>query len=176
MLESLDVIYNSGSISPIVSLEIAGTGIVQYLFNAKFYLGNDGEKELYISETEKATFEPSSFSVSLPSKNSSGFSELDFAIYDPSWEIINYIRSLRNNIAQLAFQGVKFESGLFVIFRQHNPLDYTLEYELKLSLIGVNHDNDQTNFTASYCDMLNCEFPKRRYTVAEFPGLKYVSN
>ena len=48
-------------------------------------------------------------------------------------------------------------------------------YTLTLTVTGGQLTRDTANFTASFCDMLNTEFPKLRYTAYNAPGLKYVA-
>ena len=43
-------------------------------------------------------------------------------------------------------------------------------------MTGVQVDNKEAVFTASFADMLNTEFPKLRYTANNAPGLKYVAS
>ena len=48
-------------------------------------------------------------------------------------------------------------------------------YQQRLTVTGGQLTRDTANFTASFCDMLNTEFPKLRYTAYNAPGLKYVA-
>ena len=44
-----------------------------------------------------------------------------------------------------------------------------------LTITGGRITWESATFTASFCDMLNLEFPRLRYTAANAPGLKYVA-
>ena len=44
-----------------------------------------------------------------------------------------------------------------------------------LTVTGGQITREAATFTASFCDMLNTEFPKLRYTAQNAPGLKYVA-
>ena len=49
------------------------------------------------------------------------------------------------------------------------------DWSLTLDVKGLVFQEDKVQITASANDILNCEFPKLRYTALNFPGLKYIS-
>ena len=165
-LDTLNAIYASGNVSPIVTLSFECT----YNNNAtitnlgNYYLGFGDTKTL-----DSVVYSPSSFQVAVPGKNDSGFTDLNFAICNVDNIIYNTFKSYKSRM-------YRNDTQTYVYLRQFNPETLEKEYELKLTITGVQFTRTQANFTASFCDMLNTEFPKLRYTSYNCPGLKYVSD
>lgn len=160
-LKTLNEVYASGNTAPIVGLVIqvpTGSNIYNNLY---YYLGNRGNIGL-----DARTYYPSSFQVALPTKNESGFTDLNFAICNVDNNIYKVYKSYDDYVSK---------NPSYVILQQFHPETLTKEYELKLTITGVQFTTKQVNFTASFCDMLNTEFPRLRYTQQNCPGLKYVS-
>jgi hypothetical protein len=162
-LKTLNEVYATGNNAPIVGLVFKITYQkypTRYTY-LKYYLGND--VQLYL---DGSYYSPSSFQVALPTKNDSGFTDLNFAICNVDNKIYDLYKRYYEEIARWPS---------YVILQQFHPETKVKEYELELTVTGVQFTPKQANFTASFCDMLNTEFPQLRYTQQNCPGLKYVS-
>lgn len=161
-LKTLNEVYASGNTAPIVGL-VLKVPVNSSSYNSYcYYLGNDGELSL-----DGRTYLPSSFQVAMPTKSDNGFTDLNFAICNIDNQIYKEYKHYDDWIT-------RYPS--YVILQQFHPETLVKEYELQLAITGVQFTVKQVNFTASFCDMLNTEFPRLRYTQENCPGLKYVSS
>ena len=154
MLYSLEEIYASGGRLPIVTLTIANEsiGTLRYVLGYEDMV-LDGE-----------TYEKSAFTVSMPERSDSGFSDLSFGVDGVSGEAYEYMKRVI---------GSK-ESTFITVTQWHYEYHDKLS-ELTLTITGGRITRESATFTASFCDMLNLEFPRLRYTATNAPGLKYVA-
>lgn len=161
-LKTLNEVYATGNAAPIVCLVLQvpiNSDNYSYLY---YYLGN-GDKLTIVGKT----YLPSSFQVAMPTKSDNGFTDLNFAICNIDNQIYKEYKQRDDWIT-------RYPS--YVILQQFHPETLVKEYELQLTITGVQFTVKQVNFTASFCDMLNTEFPRLRYTQENCPGLKYVSS
>lgn len=161
-LKTLNEVYASGNTAPIVALVLQVPINSSNYSNWYYYLGNGDKLTL-----GGKTYLPSSFQVAMPTKSDNGFTDLNFAICNVDNEVYEQYKR---------FDGSIRDYPSYVILQQFHPETLVKEYELKLTITGVQFTTKQVNFTASFCDMLNTEFPRLRYTQENCPGLKYVSS
>src|SRR5574344_2131729 len=95
------------------------------------------------------------------------FTDLSFGVCNASGEVYGYIRQLQESTLPVS---------TYITLEQYHPISFDLLYSLTLTMTGVQLDNKEAVFTASFADMLNTEFPKLRYTANNAPGLKYVAS
>lgn len=156
-LLTLNEIYASGGRLPLYCLCITNTkiGTLRYVLAFEdMELGGN-------------TYEACGFSVSMPDRSDSGFTDLSFGICNASGEVYKYVRALCNSVLPVS---------TYITLEQWHSESKELLYSLTLTMTGIQLDNTQAVFTASFADMLNTEFPKLRYTANNAPGLKYVAN
>lgn len=154
---TLNEIYASGGNLPLYCLRITNSeiGTLRYvLANENMTLGGNE----YLA---------SGFTVSLPERSDSCFTDLSFGVCNASGEVYGYIRQLQESTLPVS---------TYITLEQYHPISFDLLYSLTLTMIGVQLDNKEAVFTASFADMLNTEFPKLRYTANNAPGLKYVAS
>ena len=154
MLYSLEEIYASGGRLPIITLTIRNDAIG----TLRYVLGYE-DMNLY-----GETYEKSAFTVSMPERSDSGFSDLSFGVDGVSGEAYEYMKRVI---------GSK-ESTFITVTQWHYEYHDKLS-ELTLTITGGRITRESATFTASFCDMLNLEFPRLRYTATNAPGLKYVA-
>ena len=154
MLYSLEEIYASGGRLPIITLTIRNDAIG----TLRYVLGYE-DMNLY-----GETYEKSAFTVSMPERSDSGFSDLSFGVDGVSGEAYEYMKRVI---------GSK-ESTFITVTQWHYEYHDKLS-ELTLTITGGRITRESATFTASFCDMLNLEFPRLRYTSTNAPGLKYVA-
>lgn len=156
MIYSLNEIYASGGQLPIYCLKIENSvmGTLRYVLAYEdVKLAGD-------------IYKASGFTISLPESSDSGFTDLSFGICNVSGEVYSYIKELLDSVTP---------QPTYITLEQYHSESKILLYSLTLTMTGIQLDNNQAVFTASFADMLNTEFPKLRYTANNAPGLKYVS-
>lgn len=153
-LLTLNEIYASGGQMPVICLVVNN----QEIGTLRFVLGYEDR------EISGQTYRASAFTIQLPERSDNGFSDLSFSICGVNGECYRYIR-------QALSSGVP----TYLTLTQYHPVSGASVYELTLTVTGGQITRERADFTASFCDMLNCEFPKLRYTAYNAPGLKYVA-
>ncbi|MEE3423646.1 MAG: DUF1833 family protein [Succinimonas sp.] len=153
-LLTLNEIYASGGQMPVICLTISN----QEIGTLRFILGHEDR------EISGQTYRAAAFTIQLPERSDSGFSDLSFSICGVNGECYRYIR-------QALASGVP----TYLTLTQYHPVSMAAVYQLTLTVIGGQITRERADFTASFCDMLNTEFPKLRYTAYNAPGLKYVA-
>ena len=154
MIYTLNEIYASGGQLPTITLQIDNDEIGQL----NFVLGYEDKK------IDDVTYRASAFTVQLPERSDSGFTDLSFSICGVNGQCFDYIK-----------RALASHATTFLTLKQWHSETKELLYTLTLTVTGGQLSRDQANFTASFCDMLNTEFPKLRYTAFNAPGLKYVA-
>lgn len=154
MIYTLEEIYASGGQLPIVTLDIENDEIG----NMHFILAQENR---ILNDIE---YTASAFTVQLPERSDSGFTDLAFSICGVSGQCYAYVRSaLMSHVTT------------YLTLKQWHSETEEVLYQQRLTVTGGQITRDSANFTASFCDMLNTEFPKLRYTAYNAPGLKYVA-
>lgn len=153
MLMSLNEIYACGGQLPILTLTIDN----EEIGTLNFVLANDNR------ELDGVIYHASNFTVQMPERSGNGFSDLSFAICGVNGECYSYI-----------MQAMDSMKPTLLTLRQWHPEAETMEEELTLTVTGCQINRDTAQFSASFCDMLNLEFPRLKYTAYNSPGLKFV--
>lgn len=154
-LLTLNEIYAAGGQLPAVTLELSNTGIgdLRYILDQQPRTING---EIYGA---------AAFTVQLPERSESGFTDLSFSVCGANGEAYEYIQ-----------RALQSDAPTYITLQHRHPEDIdTVLYELTLTVTGGQITREAAVFTASFCDMLNTEFPKLRYTAQNAPGLKYVA-
>ena len=120
-----------------------------------------GNEDITIGET---TFLKSNFQVALPESSNSGFSDLKFSLCNVNNEVYAHLQDALN-------QRIVLSARVDIRVPETLISDWSLTLDVK----GLVFQEDKVQITASANDILNCEFPKLRYTALNFPGLKYIS-
>lgn len=154
MIYTLNEIYASGGQLPAVTLTIENEEIGEL----NFILAYEDKK------IDNVLYHASAFTVQMPERSDSGFTDLSFSICGVSGQCYDYIK-----------RALASHATTYLTLKQWHSETKELLYTLTLTVTGGQLTRDQANFTASFCDMLNTEFPKLRYTANNAPGLKYVA-
>ena len=155
MLYSLSEICASGGQMPVITLTFE---------NAKFknpYRYVLGYSDVTIGDN---FFAASAFTIQLPERSDSGFSDLSFAICNVSGEAYEMTKKAIESLAPT-----------YLTLQEWAPDDYSLMQSLRLTVTDAKITTEQATFVASFCDMLNTAFPRLRYTDKNAPGLKYIA-
>ena len=154
MLTLLSEVCASLDENPIVTLQFKG----QEFQTLYYVLGNE---DLQIGDV---TYLKSNIQVSLPERTNSGFGDINIGICN-----------VNNQVYAALKQAIDSNIVLSVRLDLRIPDTLASDYDVTLNVKGVVFQEDKVQITASAADILNCEFPKNRYTAEKFPGLKYVS-
>lgn len=177
-LRSLKALWASGNVMPITTLEF--NLVLGYRRSGSTYYQTppwyDSQKEtvnLYYVlsnddiELDGQVYSASCFSVALPERSENTFQDLTFSIGSVNREIMHYLsRILRNDGKDLNT----------VRLSQWNPDSRLREFDIEMVINSVHFSGASAQFTASFADLVNTEFPKLRYTSENAPGIIYVSN
>ena len=103
--------------------------------------------------------------VSLPAKDDSGNQVLSFAIENITGEAQRYVE------AALTAGG-----DIQLIYREYlaSDLSAPASRPLVMTVVGGSFEGGTFQCQASYYDMLNTAWPRRRYTADFAPGIKYM--
>lgn len=154
MINTLSQVYATLNEAPVITLQFTGDGFE----TLSYVLGNE---DITIGET---TFLKSNFQVALPESSNSGFSDLKFSLCNVNNEVYAHLQdALDQRIVLSARVDIRVPETLIS------------DWSLTLDVKGLVFQEDKVQITASANDILNCEFPKLRYTALNFPGLKYIS-
>ena len=151
---TLNEIYASGGQMPVICLTVTNAAIG----TLRFVLAYED------MEIDGQTYRASAFTIQLPERSDNGFSDLSFSICGVNGECYRYIREV-----------LQSNAPTYLTLTQYHPVSMAAVYQLTLTVIGGQITRERADFTASFCDMLNTEFPKLRYTAYNAPGLKYVA-
>ena len=171
-LNTLRALWASGDRFPITTLEFDLT--LGFKNNGVAWSSANTENVIlrYALSQEDLTldgnvYSASCFSAAMPERSEDTFQDLTFSIGDVNREILQYLsRITRNDHKNLNF----------VTLAQWHPTTLQKEFEIEMVINSVNFSGSAANFTASFADLVNTEFPQKRYTAENAPGIIYVSN
>lgn len=111
-------------------------------------------------------FEAAQISLALPEKNATGQQSLTFAISGVNATVQGYVD-----------QALESGEQVLVIYREYLASDVSepASRPRTMVLAGGEFSGDAVQLEASYYDLLNTAWPRERYTVANAPGLKYMT-
>jgi len=150
---------SSGSEVIIDTLQINIGGEVLYLC--------DGYEDITaITESgATVTFIASAIAVALPARNSDGTQDLQFAVGNINGEASTAIRNTMDNLTAATITYRRYTS---------NDLSAPAERPVTLSIKGGSWTATQASITAGYMNILDTAWPRYRYTLPYYPGLRYI--
>ena len=160
VFDRLKTLNASGNRTPLVAVMITSDSLREPICLVQSY----DEHRLKDAEGVTHTFIPCAMSVSLPERNTSGFSDINFTIGDTQGIALGYCRRV-----------VESHGTAELVVLQYLPDETTPIYFLRLSVTNADITQKQAVFSAGWHDVLNRAWPKRRYTARKFKGLRYVS-
>lgn len=175
-MQSIEVYYASAPASeiPIHTLEIKNEqaykngepDAVIRLADGFYFVRDDGEEgvDLGLEDGSTAFFRSSAFGVSLPGKSVKGKQNLQFQIDNVTGEARHFIDK-----AMEAGSKVKITYRVYLSSNLSAPAKPPLE----LTCVSEKDNIQTVAVVASFHDLVNRAWPKRRYTPAVARGLKY---
>ncbi|PLY37367.1 ArsR family transcriptional regulator [Pectobacterium carotovorum] len=158
----LNRLYASGGSEVIIdTLQINVGGDVYYLTKG----WDDITAVLEDGETQ-VTFIACAIDVALPARNADGTQDLKFAISNVDGIVSGSIRSALDDL-----------SNATVIYRRYISTDLSspAASPFTLAIKGGYWTAVEVQITAGYMNVLDTAWPRYRYTLPNFPGLRYLS-
>lgn len=112
------------------------------------------------------TFSAASIDIALPARNSDGTQDLQFAISNIDGEVST---AIRNALANLDTGSLTYRQYISTDLSAPATVPYTL------AIKSGSWTAIQAQITAGYMNVLDTAWPRFRYTLNEFPGLRYMS-
>lgn len=163
-MTDIDVVRAS---APPDEVEIATLEIIHPAFeNGPIRTCSGYEDHTVTLETgETVTFQASALALARPAKNATVRQVLNFAIENVT------------GLAQHAIEAALEAGGpIRIVFRSYlySDLSAPAERPLRMVLTGAEMELESVKVEAGYQDAVNYAWPRERYTVEKFPGLKYI--
>lgn len=156
----LDRLYASGGDEVIIdTLQITVGG-------QSYWLTRGWDDIQVILETgDTATFKGSAIDVALPARNADGTQDLKFAISNIDGEVSTAIRNALDNLSDAS-----------ITFRRYVSSDLSAPAAppFTLSVKEGYWTATEVQITAGYMNILDTAWPRFRYTLPLFPGLRYL--
>lgn len=114
----------------------------------------------------KATFTGSAIDVALPARNSDGTQDLKFAISNIDGVVSTAIRNALDNLSTAS-----------LTFRRYVSTDLSAPAAppFTLAIKEGSWTATEVQITAGYMNILDTSWPRYRYTLTDFPGLRYLT-
>lgn len=133
-----------------------------------------GYKDVWLKDAngEARLFTASGMTIELPERKAGSASALNFGVADVSGEAMARCESLRDSAHPVYVTCLEYAS------HGGKSSEDAPEPVWHLRLFGTSAaiTPKGATFSAGWHDTLNAKYPYRRYTAAQFPGLKYVSS
>lgn len=133
-----------------------------------------GFKDVWLKDAngEARLFTASGMTIELPERKAGSASALNFGVADVSGEAMARCEQLRDSAHPVYVTCLEYAS------HGGKDAENAPEPVWHLRLFGTSAaiTPKGATFSAGWHDTLNAKYPYRRYTAAEFPGLKYVSS
>ena len=114
----------------------------------------------------EVTFEGCGIDVSLPAKNADGTQDLKFAISNVDGIVSTKIREALNSLTS-----AKITYRTYISTDLTAPTDRPITMQIKSGY----WDATAVNIVAGYMNVMDTAWPRHRYTLPEYPGLRYIS-
>ena len=134
-------------------------------FPGPYYLTNDVSNwQLRIEDGTVRTFQSVPFEIKLPGANNTGQQEMQFAICNIGYELIDALEKAN----ELPSVNIKLVYRVYLDVPDSMPQN---DPPTELTIADVVANTETITATATRFDVLNRKFPSARYNVTEFPGL-----
>ncbi|OJH86088.1 DUF1833 family protein [Serratia marcescens] len=131
------------------------------------YLCKGWEDITAVLETgETVTFTACALDIALPARNADGTQDLKLAISNVDGVVSGAIRAALDNL-----------SAATVTYRHYVSTDLSAPASAPfvLAIKGGSWTALEVQITAGYMNVLDTAWPRRRYTLPDYPGLRYLS-
>ncbi|EMH4927494.1 DUF1833 family protein [Serratia ureilytica] len=132
-----------------------------------YYLCKGWEDITAVLETgDVVTFTACALDIALPARNADGTQDLKLAISNVDGVVSGAIRAALDNL-----------SAATVTYRHYVSTDLSAPASAPfvLAIKGGSWTALEVQITAGYMNVLDTAWPRRRYTLPDYPGLRYLS-
>lgn len=112
------------------------------------------------------TFTACAIDIALPARNSDGTQDLQFALDNINGEASTSIRKALNELSDASLTYRNYVS---------TDLSAPAEVPYKLAVKSGSWTATQAQISAGYMNILDTSWPRNRYTLPYYPGLRYMS-
>ncbi len=160
MSSILDIVYASAPVDEIIHHTIE----LQSSHGGRRLVQGYNDLTVTLENGTQTTFQRAYFAVSLPQKALKGAQELQFQIDNVSGDALSFIEA-----------AMAAGSKITVIYRAFlsSNLSAPAETPLRLTVTASSIDTKSASLRATFHDLVNTPWPKRRYTADFAPGLIY---
>ncbi|EPL0394404.1 DUF1833 family protein [Enterobacter ludwigii] len=151
---------SSGDEVIIDTLQITVGGVDYWLTN-----GWD-DITLTLENGQQATFIASAIDIALPARNDDGTQDLKFAISNIEGKVST---TIRNALENKSYGSIRFRRYVSSDLTAPAARPYTLKIKSGFWKASV------VNITAGYMNILDTAWPRYRYTLPDFHGLRYLT-
>lgn len=149
-----------------MQIEIAGDP-TRGIDPVSHYLVHDWEPvDARLESGEVVSFSPFAMSVALPPRNLDGTQDLNFSLANIDGLVSTEIqRALANRLK------------MYATLRQYlsSDLSAPAEKPYRMEVKNGQWSPVQADITAGYMNILDTAWPRRLYTLVDFPGLRYIA-
>ena len=119
-----------------------------------------------LEDGTKKTFEACGIDIALPARNADGTQDLKFAISNISGVVSTAIRQALNDLSQAS-----------LTYRCYVSTDLTAPTTMPYTMVVKSGywTAVEVQITAGYMNVLDTAWPRYRYTLPDFPGLRYTN-
>jgi hypothetical protein len=161
-MSALEVLYASvGKAAIIPTLELSCSAWNEPLYICQGFDDITAKTE----EGLTRTFIAAGIDVALPKRDNSGSQALTFAI-----------DNVTGQAQQLIDQALEARAKIAMVFRIFISTDLTAPAEApyRMTLLGGSMEGPTVHLQAGYFDLINLAWPRRKYTLAFAPCLRYI--
>lgn len=115
---------------------------------------------------QSVTFKASAIDIALPARNSDGTQDLQFAIDNIDGVTSTAIRKALDNLSRASLTYRNYVS---------TDLSAPASVPYTLAIKSGSWTSTQAQITAGYMNVLDTAWPRYRYTLPSYPGLRYMS-
>jgi len=117
-------------------------------------------------EGRELTFTACGIDIALPARNADGTQDLNFAISNIDGVVSNTIR-----------KAIASQKSASLIYRHYISTDVTAPASrpFRFKIKSGHWTATEVQITAGYMNILDTAWPRNRYTLPEYPGLRYLS-
>ncbi|MGQ4595820.1 DUF1833 family protein [Raoultella ornithinolytica] len=143
-------------------------GTLQINIGSTVYFFCEGYEDVtaIVENGDVITFSAAAIDIALPARNSDGTQDLQFAISNIDGEVST---AIRNALANLEIGSLTYRQYISTDLSAPATVPYTL------AIKSGSWTAIQAQITAGYMNVLDTAWPRFRYTLNEFPGLRYMN-
>ena len=171
MSEALKQAYASLSDDPIYAIRLVHAGLTN---KSRAFIGMHEDLETTLEDGSPVTYQSTGMELSLPEKSGMGKQDISFALSNVSLEAAREIDWVKSYNRQEVREGREPEK-IYLELRIFVASDLSVPKALVRMIVqDTVVDLRKVSLRASFLELANTEWPKRRYYPEFFPGTKYV--